>query len=104
MNAPSLTATNGHPMPTSTPETSQRPDDTVHQARHAEQVSVFRVHAAVFAVSTVAIFLVNLLINLAAGLTGDLTAWWSLWVLIGWGLGIAVHGLVVRLARPSSDA
>jgi hypothetical protein len=91
-------------MPTSTSATSQRPDDTVLQARHAEAVSAFRVHAAVFAVSTVAIFVVNLLINLAAGLTGDLWAWWSLWVLIGWGLGIAVHGLVVRLARRSSDA
>ncbi len=91
-------------MSTSAPETSQRPNDTVLQARHAEAVSVFQVHAAVFAVSTFAIFLVNLLINLAAGLTGDLWAWWSLWVLIGWGLGIAVHGLVVRFARPSSDA
>jgi hypothetical protein len=91
-------------MSTSTSDTSQRPDDTVLQARHAEQVSVFRVHAAVFAVSTVAIFIVNLLINLADGLTGDLRAWWSLWVLIGWGLGIAIHGLVVRLARPVSDA
>ena len=91
-------------MSTSTPDTSQRPGDTVRPARHAEEVSVFRVHAAVFAVSTVAIFLVNLLINLAGGLTGDLSTWWSLWVLIGWGLGIAVHGLVVRLARPSPDA
>ena len=82
-------------MSTSAPDTSQRPDDAVLQARHAEQVSVFRVHAAVYAVSTVAIFLVNLLINLAAGLTGDLWAWWSFWVMIGWGLGIAVHGLTV---------
>ena len=61
-------------MSTSAPEASQRPDDTDLQARHAEAVSVFRVHALVFAVSTVAIFLVNLLINLAAGLTGDLWA------------------------------
>jgi hypothetical protein len=91
-------------MSTSAPDTSQLTDGTVRPARHVEEVSVFRVHAAVFAVSTVAIFLANLLINLAGGLTGDLTAWWSLWVLIGWGLGIAVHGLVVRLARPSSDA
>ena len=91
-------------MSTSAPTMSQRPDHDAPHALRAQQISVFRVHAAVFAVSTLAIFAVNLLVNLTAGLTSDLSAWWSLWVLIGWGLGIAMHGLVVRLARPASDA
>ncbi|MEM8747579.1 MAG: 2TM domain-containing protein [Actinomycetota bacterium] len=35
----------------------------------------------------------------------DLWAWWSIWVLLGWGFGIAIHGLGVRLSRPApSDA
>jgi hypothetical protein len=47
----------------------------------------------------VVIFSVNLFVNLAAGISGDLAAWWSLWALMGWGLGVATHGLVVRAAR-----
>ncbi len=89
-------------MSTFTHLTAARPQRA--PALSAQQISAFKVHAAVFAVSTLAIFAVNLLVNLTAGLTGDLSAWWSLWVLIGWGLGIAIHGLVVQLARPASDA
>ena len=47
------------------------------------------------------IFAVNLLTNLFAGIAGDWTAWWSVWALLGWGLGIVIHGLVVWLNRPS---
>jgi hypothetical protein len=32
------------------------------------------------------------------------TAWWSVWAFIGWGLGIVVHGLVVRLNRPAPSS
>ena len=31
-------------------------------------------------------------------------AWWSGWALSGWGLGIAVHGLVVWLSRTGSGS
>lgn len=78
------------------------PDDEGSEYPH--QVRAFQIHAAVFAAGMVGIFLVNLLTNLAAGIADQWSAWWSVWALIGWGLGIAVHGLVVRLARPGSEA
>lgn len=77
------------------------PDDQRREAID-EYLSVrkaFQAHAAVFAATMVGICLVNLLTNLAAGITGQWSAWWSAWALLGWGLGIAVHGLTVRLAR-----
>lgn len=69
--------------------------------RYVEQLRAFAVHAAVFAASMVVIFVVNLLTNLSAGIAGEWSAWWSIWALFGWGAGIAVHGVVVRLNRPS---
>ena len=69
--------------------------------RYVEQLRAFYVHAAVFAAGMTVILAVNLLTNLSAGIAGEWTAWWSAWALLGWGLGIAVHGLVVRLNRPS---
>jgi len=69
--------------------------------RYVQQLRAFYVHAAVFAASMVVILAVNLLTNLSAGIAGDWSAWWSLYALVGWGAGIAIHGLVVRLNRPS---
>lgn len=46
-------------------------------------------------------FSVNLLTNLSAGGASEWTAWWSAWAFLGWGIGIAIHGLVVRLNRPT---
>ncbi len=69
--------------------------------RYVQQLRVFYVHAAVLAGSMAVILAVNLLVNLNAGIAGEWSAWWSLWALIGWGAGIAVHGLVVRINRPS---
>lgn len=69
---------------------------------YVQQLHAFLIHAGVFAAGMVAIFAVNLLTNLSAGIASEWSAWWSVWAFIGWGLGIAVHGLVVRLNRPSS--
>lgn len=69
--------------------------------RYVQQLRVFYVHAAVFAGSTAVNIAVNLFINLSAGIAREWSAWWSIWAVIGWGAGIAVHGLVVRLNRPS---
>ena len=69
--------------------------------RYVQQLQAFYVHAGVFAGGMVIIFLVNLFTNAAAGVTGDWQAWWSAWAFMGWGAGIAVHGLVVRLNRPA---
>ena len=69
--------------------------------RYVQQLRVFYVHAAVFAGSMTINLAVNLFVNLQAGIADEWSAWWSIWALIGWGAGIAVHGLVVRLNRPS---
>ena len=93
------------PMSNPTPPSSQidqRADERQEAARrYVEQLRAFYVHAAVFAAGMTVIFAVNLLTNLSAGIAGEWSAWWSLWALLGWGAGIAVHGLVVRLNRPS---
>ena len=70
----------------------------------AEQLRAFRAHAGVFVVGMAVIFGVNLVTNLAAGIAGSWSAWWSLWALIGWGAGVAIHGLVVWLNRPALPA
>lgn len=67
------------------------------------QLKVFQVHAVVAAVSLVIIFLVNLFTNLAADLAREWSSWWSVWALIGWGLALGVHGLVVYLAKPDGE-
>ena len=79
------------------PATDEREDAA---RRYVEQLRAFYVHAGVFAAGMLVIVTVNLLTNLSAGSAGEWTAWWSAWALLGWGVGIAVHGLVVRLNRP----
>ncbi len=65
-----------------------------------QQRRAFRAHLGVFAGSMVIIFLINLVINAASGLTTEWSAWWSVIALLGWGIGVAVHGIVLRVARP----
>ncbi|MEM7324853.1 MAG: 2TM domain-containing protein [Actinomycetota bacterium] len=71
---------------------------------YPHQVRAFQAHAGVFAVTMVIIFAVNLFVNLSAGVADQWSAWWSVWALIGWTSGIAVHGLVVFLAKPSNGS
>ena len=95
-------STSNHASPPTAPGSSE--DQRREEARqYVQQLRAFYTHATVFAVSMVVIFLVNLAVNIAAGLTGEWWAWWSGWALIGWGVGVAVHGLVVRMARPKSS-
>jgi len=72
--------------------------------RYVQGLQAFHVHAGVFVGGMLIILLVNLGTNVAAGITGQWSAWWSVWTFIGWGLGIAVHGLVVRLNRPTRSS
>lgn len=72
--------------------------------QYVRQLRAFQVHASVFVGGMVVIFLVNLATNLDADLAGEWRAWWSIWAFIGWGAGIAVHGLVVRLNRPGGSS
>lgn len=71
---------------------------------YVRQLQAFYVHAGFFVCGMVLIIGVNLATNLAAGIADEWGAWWSVWAFLGWGLGIAVHGLVVRLNRPASSA
>ena len=83
-----------NPTPPSS-QIDQAADERQEAARrYVEQLRAFNVHTAVFAASITVIFAVNLLTNLSAGIAGEWSAWWSVWALIGWGAGIAVHGLV----------
>lgn len=72
--------------------------------QYVRQLRAFYVHAGAFAAGMVIMFAVNLVTNLSAGTAGRFSAWWSVWALLGWGIGIAVHGLVVLLNRPSSSS
>lgn len=72
-------------------------------ARCRQGVRVFQAHAAVAAGTLVLILAVNLLTSLSAGTAGDISAWWSLWAILGWSAGLGVHGFVVWLARPVTD-
>ena len=75
-----------------------------HAARlYVEQLRAFYIHACMYVIGMLVIFAVNLLTNLSAGIAGEWTAWWSAWAFLGWGLGVAVHGLVVRLNRPMTS-
>ena len=78
--------------------TSQLPGNDAAEL-HLQQRLAYQLHARVFAASMVLIFAVNLALNAAAGLLGEWSAWWSGWALLGWGLGVSVHGIVVRMAR-----
>ena len=71
-----------------------------HAREYVRQLRAFYIHATVFAGSMVVIIVVNLAVNLAAGIAGEWWAWWSMWALLGWGIGLAIHGLVVRMSRP----
>jgi len=68
---------------------------------YIDQLRAFYAHASMFAAGMLVMFSVNLLTNLSAGVASDWAAWWSAWALVGWGIGIAIHGLVVRLNRPT---
>lgn len=95
-------------MSTPVTSSSQIPAGTAADQRrdaarqYLQDVRVFHTHAGVAAASMVLIIAVNVFSNVAAGTTGYLWAWWSVWALLGWGLGLTIHGLVVRGTRPQS--
>ena len=84
------------------PESAGNPEDQrrAEARQYVHQLRAFYIHAGVFAVTMVIIFIVNVATNVAAGITGEWWAWWSVWALLGWGIAVAIHGLMVRLARP----
>ncbi len=92
-------------MPTPTEAPSHRdeaPDERDEAARrYADQRRAFHGHVGGFATGMFIMFAVNLVTNISAGTADEWDAWWSVWALLGWSIGIAVHGFVVWLNRPS---
>lgn len=82
-------------------ETSQITDDTraTDTSRARAETMALHAHASVFAAGMIVICSVNLVTNLSAGVADRWSARWSVWALLGWGIGLLIHALVVRLAR-----
>lgn len=72
--------------PTPRPEASRSSMRYELARRRVRAMTGFYVHAAVF----VAVMLVLLAIDAATGPT-----WWVQWPALGWGIGLAAHGLAV---------
>jgi fatty acid desaturase len=76
-----------------------RPDDNRSSMRYelarrrVQAMTGFYVHLAVFA----AVMLLLLAINAATG-----PAWWVQWPALGWGIGLAAHGLAVFGRAPAA--
>lgn len=85
------------PMPSSEASAQQHGK---RDGRHAHQLRAFHLHATVAASCMLIIVVVNAALNAAAGILDEWWAWWSILALVGWSLGLSVHGIVVRLARP----
>ncbi|MFK8026379.1 MAG: 2TM domain-containing protein [Ilumatobacter sp.] len=89
--------------PTDTPSHIDQAADERQEAarRYADQRRAFHGHAGGFATGMFIMFAVNLFTNISAGTADEWHAWWSVWALLGWSIGIAVHGFVLWLNRPS---
>ena len=66
-------------------------DDPAYKAavERAETLQGYYIHLLVYLVVNAGLFFINLVTK------GDGGGWWFQWVLAGWGIGIAVHTLVV---------
>lgn len=53
--------------------------------RQVELLTGFYIHAGVFAVMLAGLLLINLVSD---------SDWWVQWVVLGWGLGVALHALL----------
>ena len=89
------------PITTQTPTTVEaRASQADDEREYGEKQRDFRIHAMVATVSTILLFVVNWYINAMSGITGEIWAWWSIWVLVGWGFTLMIHRILVMLARP----
>lgn len=88
--------------PTQNPNKLEHARDEREQTteEYVEHLRAFYAHAGVFVGVTTIVVMVNLFTNLSAGVAGEWSAWWSVWAFLGSGIGLAVHGFVVRLNRP----
>lgn len=62
-------------------------EEELEAIEYVQELKAFYTHAAVFVVGMIGIFIVNMMTS-----PGYL---WSVWALLGWGMGIAIHGVTV---------
>jgi len=70
---------------------SNDPLARLEQLRHKSAVKGLVIHASIFALTISGLAVINILTK------GD---WWVQWPLMGWGLGLAGHALLVYLKSP----
>ena len=66
-------------------------DDPAYEAalERAEMLQGYYTHLLVYVVVNAGLFLINLFTR------GDDGSWWFYWPLLGWGIGVAIHTMVV---------
>jgi len=52
-----------------------------------EEIKSFYVHAGIYAIVNVLLIIINVV--------NQDEVWWSLWAVLGWGLGLLIHGMCV---------
>jgi cell division protein FtsW (lipid II flippase) len=52
-----------------------------------EEIKSFYVHAGIYVVVNILLILINVL--------SEDEVWWSLWTVLGWGLGLLIHSMCV---------
>jgi len=52
-----------------------------------EEIKSFYVHAGIYAIVNVVLVAINIF--------NEDEVWWSLWAVLGWGLGLLIHGFAV---------
>jgi 2TM domain len=55
----------------------------------AEMLQGYYIHLLVYFTVNASLFVINLLTK------GDAGSWWFYWPLLGWGIGVAIHTMVV---------
>ncbi|MDH3500775.1 MAG: 2TM domain-containing protein [Acidimicrobiia bacterium] len=70
---------------------STPPQDPVHERarERAETLQGYYIHLLVYLVVNAGLFLINFIT------TGGDGPWWFQWTILGWGIGLAVHTIVV---------
>ncbi|HZD18882.1 MAG TPA: 2TM domain-containing protein [Actinomycetota bacterium] len=71
---------------------TEAPDDAYERARkRAAEVQGLVIHTIIFVVINAGLFVINLVT------TGGDGPWWWYWAPVGWGIGLAIHALVVAV-------
>ena len=68
-------------------------EKTAKAAKQVEAMTGFYIHLVIFVLVNAALLVVNWLTTPEV--------WWALWPLLGWGVGVVVHGLAVFGSMPN---